>query len=89
MFYLLRFYPGSKIPQALSSYTEKFYCWTTAPNQALIFRTESGAEATIVDINQHSAMAKKYRFIVASVSKVPTGHYSGADTQGFLAWQKI
>ena len=56
MFYVLRFYLESKIPQALSSYKQKFYGWTTAPTQALAFATKVGAEAAVSDIRQYSKL---------------------------------
>ena len=86
MFYILRFYLENKIPQALCSYTQKFYSWTTDPTQALAFATKIGAEAAASDIRQHSATAKYHRFVVAHVSEVPNGNYQDSNIQGFLAW---
>ena len=86
MFYVLRFYLESKIPQALSSYKQKFYGWTTAPTQALAFATKVGAEAAVSDIRQYSATATYHHFVVALVSEVPIGNYQDSNIQGFLAW---
>lgn len=86
MFYVLRFYLESKIPSALSSYKQNFYCWTTDPAQALAFATKAGAEAAISDIKQYSATATYHRFVVANVSEVPIGNYQDSSIQGFLAW---
>ena len=86
MFYVLRFYLESKIPQALSSYKQKFYCWTPAPTQALAFATKVGSETAVSDIRQYSTTAEHHRFVVAHVSEVPIGNYQDSSIQGFLAW---
>lgn len=86
MFYILRFYLESKIPQALSIYSQKFYCWTTDPASALAFATKDGAEAGLADIQRRSATSTQYRFVVVNVSEVPIGSYQGSGIQGFLAW---
>lgn len=86
MFYVLRFYLESKIPSALSSYKQNYYCWTTDPTLALAFATKVGAEAAVGDIRQYSVTATYHHFVVASVSEVPIGNYQDSSIQGFLAW---
>ncbi len=86
LYYVLRFYLESKIPQALSSYRQNSYCWTTDPTQALAFATKVGAEAAVSDIRQYSATATYHHFVVAHVSEVPIGSYQDSSIQGFLAW---
>lgn len=86
MFYILRFYLESKIPQALSVYNENYYSWTTDPTEAIAFATKNGAILALADIRQHSTTAKQHRFVVANVNQVPIGSYTGSTHQGFLSW---
>lgn len=86
MFYILRFYLESKIPQALSCYNQNYYCWTTDPTEAIAFVTKDGALSAAADIQQHCTTAEQHRFVVANVSEVPIGTYPGSSIQGFLSW---
>lgn len=86
MFHILRFYPKNKNPQALSSYMQKYYCWTTDPDQAIAFVTKDRALSAVADIRANSKTAKQFRFVVANVSEVPIGTYPGSSIKGKLSW---
>lgn len=86
MFYILRFYLESKIPEALSSYKQNYYVWTTDPTMAIFFLTKEGAFSALADICANSTTAQQHRFVVAHVDEVPIGRYQGSNIQGFLSW---